>query len=103
MKKSVLAVFLAPFFLSLASADEVVPWHPSLCLANGGYWPERIGLTVTNSAAEDLNGQAFALAVPALASSRVEGLRVCRPDGVELLFEVRDANSQLSTRGTRFA
>ena len=36
-------------------------------------------------------GEPLGLSFPGLAGARVESLRVCRGDGVELLFDLRDA------------
>jgi hypothetical protein len=74
------------------AALGAMPWGQSLSLANGGYWPERLRVTVTNNSKESVSGQALALTVPALTGERVESLRVCKGDGVELLFDVRDAS-----------
>jgi Domain of unknown function (DUF4091) len=68
-----------------------VPWQHPLYLANGGYWPERVPVTITNASAEAAVGEPLGLSIPVLAGARVEALRVCRVDGVELLFDVVDA------------
>ncbi|HEY5913114.1 MAG TPA: hypothetical protein VJA21_21195, partial [Verrucomicrobiae bacterium] len=76
--------------LLVLQAVAGAPWHHPLDLANGGYWPLRVAVTVTNSAAEATESEPVALSVPALAGAKAESLRVCRADGVELLYEVRD-------------
>jgi hypothetical protein len=65
-------------------------WHDRLTLGNGNYWPQRLVLTFSNGSTQNLAGARYALALPDLAGSRKEALRVCRSDGVELLFDVRD-------------
>jgi len=73
-------------------ASGAVPWHQSLYLPNGGYWPERVSLTITNSSLKPVTGEPLALSVPELSGARVESLRVCRTDGVELLYDLRDGH-----------
>jgi hypothetical protein len=72
------------------SPAAVVPWHHPLALGNEGYWPQRVAVTFTNDSSESLAGERHGIVVPALAGARVESLRVCRGDGVELLFDLRD-------------
>lgn len=92
MRPRILLTNLLLLLLLLAEmAIASVPWHDSLSLANGGYWPQRVAIMVTNDSDENLTGQRrHSLALPSLAGSRVEALRVCRSDGVEVLFDVRD-------------
>src|ERR1035441_2626819 len=90
MTRSTLAGTLA-FSLLVRAAAAAVPWQHALYLANGGYWPQRVPVTTTNGLAEPVVGEPLALLLPALAGARVESLRVCRADGVELLFDLRDA------------
>jgi hypothetical protein len=66
------------------------PWPQSLYLANDGYWPLRAPVTITNGSSEAMVGEPVSLSLPGLAGSWVESLRVCRNDGVELLFDLRD-------------
>lgn len=68
-----------------------VPWEQSLYLGNGGYWQQRVAVTITNGSGEAVAGEPISLSIPDLAGARVEELRVCQPDGVELLFELRGA------------
>ncbi|MGA2660351.1 MAG: hypothetical protein ABSH34_22870, partial [Verrucomicrobiota bacterium] len=88
--RSDLAGTLTLWLLARAAA-AAVPWQHSLYLANGGYWPQRVPVTITNGSAELVDGEPFGLSVPGLAGARVESLRVCRADGLELLFDLRDA------------
>ena len=39
------------------------------------------------------------LALPALAGAKVDSLRVCQADGLELLFDLREANGQVKRSG----
>jgi len=91
MTKSTLAGMLA-LLLLVHAAVAAVPWRHALYLANGGYWPQRLPVTITNGSAEPVAGEPLALLLPTLAGARVESLRVCRDDGVELLFDLRDAH-----------
>ncbi len=84
--------------LLLARAGAAVPWH-TLYLANGGYWPERVLVTVTNASSEAVAGAPLAFALPCLTGVRVESLRVCRTDGVELLFDLRNAHGVAKRTG----
>jgi hypothetical protein len=99
MTKSTLAVTLVFLLLVRTATTAVVTWQQALYLANGGYWPERVPVTVTNSSAEPVAGEPLALMLPALAGARVESLRVCRGDGVELLFDLRDARGLAKRAG----
>ena len=76
------------------------PWHHPLYLANGGYWTNRVRVQITNSSTEIVAGAAVAVSVSALEGSKVESLRVCRSDGVELLFDIRDGQGQARRTGS---
>ena len=98
MNRCALAGSLA-FFVLLRASAAAVPWQQSLCLANGGYWSQRVPVTITNESAEPVVGKPLSLLLPALAGARVESLRVCRADGVELLFELRDERGPAKRTG----
>lgn len=98
MTRSTLAGALA-FLLLMRATAAAVPWQHTLCLANGGYWPQRVSVTVTNGSANLVAGEPFGLSLPALAGARVESLRVCRADGAELLFDLRDARGLAKRAG----
>ena len=85
------ALGAALVLLPLARAAGAAAWQHSLCLANGGYWPQRVAVALANGSPEPLSGRPLSLSLAALAGARVESLRVCRGDGVELLFDLRDA------------
>ena len=82
-----------------AITAAATPWHQILYLANGGYWPRRAPVTITNGSDETLAGEPLALSLPGLAGETVKSLRVCRADGVELLFDLRDANGVAKRAG----
>ncbi|MBN2506410.1 MAG: DUF4091 domain-containing protein [Verrucomicrobia bacterium] len=88
------------FFLVAAGSPAAVPWHPPFYLGNGGYWRQRVALTLTNPAAEPVAGEPVSLALPGLEGARVESLRACRADGIELLYDLRDARGHPKRRGT---
>jgi hypothetical protein len=98
MIKSIFAVSLI-FSLGARLAVAAVPWQQSLYLANGGCWPQRVPVTITNSSAEPVVGEPLGLLLPGLTGTRVESLRVCRADGVELLFDLRDARNVVKRTG----
>jgi hypothetical protein len=98
MTRSALITTIA-FSLLVHAACAAVPWQQSLYLANGGYWPQRLPVTITNGSAEPVVGEPLGLLLPALAGARVESLRVCRDDGIELLFDLRDARGLAKRAG----
>lgn len=85
--------------LLLAQTADAAPWPQTLYLANGGFWPERVSLAITNRSAEPIASEPLALSIPGLAGVRTESLRVCRADGVELLFDLRDAHGATKRTG----
>src|SRR5512138_175779 len=87
-------LMLAP----LASAET--PWHRSLYLANDGYWSERLPVTVTNASSEPIAGGPLAVSIPELSGAAVISLRVCRVDGAELLFDLRDGRGVTKRAGS---
>src|SRR5450759_3630673 len=97
-RSGVLAGPLA-LLLLVRVAAAAVPWQPSLYLANGGYWPQRVPVMITNGSAEAVAIEPLGLSFPDLAGARVESLRVCRADGVELLFDLRDARGLAKRAG----
>ena len=89
--KSRAGLVALPFFALAGVVRAAVPWPPALYLANGGYWPERVAITITNASAEAVAGQPLAISIPMFDGVRVESLRVSREDGVELSFDIRNA------------
>ncbi len=98
MKSCLLAALLTS--QPLVFPPAAAPWYQSLYLANGGYWPERVAVTVTNGSAEAAAGKPVSVSLAGLAGARVESLRVCRADGVELLFELRDLQGRAKRTGS---
>ena len=47
MTKPTLTGTLA-FLLLVHAAAAAIPWQHALSLANGGYWPQRVPVTITN-------------------------------------------------------
>ena len=90
---------MVAFSLLVHAAAAAAPWQQALYLANGGYWPQRVPVTITNSSDGAVAGEPLALLLPALAGARVEALRVCRADGVELLFDLRDGRGLAKRAG----
>jgi Glycoside hydrolase 123, catalytic domain len=97
-----ICIFEALLMLAAASvAARAAPsWNQSLYLANGGYWPERVAITVTNALAQNLSGVPVEFSLPGLAGAGVTSLRVCRADGIELLFELRNPQGLEKHTGT---
>jgi hypothetical protein len=83
--------FLLCLLLS-SKANAASPWHESLSLANGGYWPTRVAVTVTNASDQPVAGQTVEITAPSLAGDAVESVRVCQQNGIELLFDLRDTS-----------
>jgi hypothetical protein len=98
--KCFIATMLLAVSFSARAVLAAVPWHHNLYLPNGGYWSERVSVTVTNASAEAMSGEPVHLRIPSLAGTRVAALRVCRTDGVELLYDLRDANGSAKHAGT---
>ena len=97
--KNFLMLFLLAA-LPLPARAASAPWPPSLYLANHGYWPLRVPVQVRHTGPGALAGKPYALAIPELAGARVESIRACRADGVELLFDLRDAKGRTKRTGT---
>lgn len=95
MEKIILTLFLAAQTVLAAP----VPWHDPLYLANGGYWPQRVAITIANDSTNTVAGQPVEISLAALAGARVESLRACRADGVELLYDLRDARGAAKRAG----
>ncbi|MBM3889949.1 MAG: hypothetical protein FJ388_12610, partial [Verrucomicrobia bacterium] len=87
------------FLLSVINALGGEPWHHPLYLANGGYWPKRVTVTIENPGDAAVAGEPVFVKVPMLAGAGVESVRVCNASGQELLFDARDAGGHLKRRG----
>jgi hypothetical protein len=90
MKRSSQSAALA-LFLSAAWTPAAVPWHHPLSLDGQGYWPERVPVTLRNESDRAVAGEPVEVAIPSLTGAPAKSLRACRADGVELLFDLRDA------------
>ena len=93
------SLFAVGLIWGAAQLGAAVPWHHPLSLANHGYWPQRVAVTFHKDTAKALAGDPVEVRLPALAGARVESLRVCRADGVELLFELRDTRGSARRTG----
>jgi len=87
------------FLLLVGAAGADAPWQESLYLADGGYWPERVAVAITNASAGPISGDPLSLSLPGLAGASMRSLRVCRADGLELLYDVRDARGLAKREG----
>ncbi len=97
MRKSFALLLLSACAAHVTGAD--VAWHHPLYLANHGYWPKRLPIVMTNDSAHALAGVPVRVAITPLAGEDVRSLRVCRADGVELLFELRDGSGAAKRSG----
>ena len=79
-----------------AHAEEL--WHTRLFLPGSDTWHARIPVDLTNATGDELAGYPVALPVGDgkdevnLLGAQARGIRVCNAAGVELLFDLRDAN-----------
>jgi len=87
------------FCVPLAFAAPSAPWHHPLYLANGGYWPQRVAITIDNPTDVAVVGEPVLAKATALAGARIESLRVCNAQGQELLFDARDAGGHVKRTG----
>ena len=87
------------YFLSAAWTPAAAPWQHPLSLDGQGYWPERVPVTLRNVSDQAVAGEPVKVAIPSLAGASVESLRACRADGVELLFDLRDARGRARRSG----
>lgn len=85
-------------FMPLAQGADI-PWPQNLSLANGGFWPERVPIAITNSSSERSVGKPLTVSVPALAGNPVNSIRVADADGTDLLFDLRDKNGLAKREG----
>ena len=66
---ALVALILLSGAVTLSAA---IPWHHPLYLAQNGYWPLRVAVTLQNNSAEPLMGEPVAVSLPALAGTRLE-------------------------------
>ena len=59
----------------------------------------RVPVEISNDGSDPVAGEPVSFSAPALVGARVEPLRVCRADGVELLFDLRDAQGRSKRLG----
>ncbi|MDH7571558.1 MAG: carbohydrate binding domain-containing protein, partial [Armatimonadota bacterium] len=82
-----------------AASAAAAPWHHPLYLPGGGYWVERVAVTIHNPGPTECAGHPVSVTLPSLAGCRVESLRVCNAAGQELLFDVRDDRKRSKRTG----
>jgi hypothetical protein len=98
-----LRLFLLPILscLTIPAAD----WHHPLYLGRGGYWQQRVPVTIRNGADAEVAGKPVAVAVGnkrgqvPLVGARVEALRVVNEAGTEMLFAVISAEGSALIKG----
>jgi hypothetical protein len=94
-------------FCVVATATSATPseWHRDLCLGRGGFWQSRVPVTIANRSDSEVNGAAVAVPVGTgdgeanLVGAAAECLRVCRADGVEMLWSLTDSEGRPQRRG----
>ncbi|MCX7824551.1 MAG: carbohydrate binding domain-containing protein, partial [Verrucomicrobiae bacterium] len=91
--------YLPVFLLWAGDAFGGAPWHHPLYLANGGYWPRRVAVTIQNLADAAVAGEPVPVQAAVLAGAHIESLRVCNAAGQELLFDVRDLRGRVKRKG----
>ncbi len=80
--------------MALALPGFCADWHHPLYLGNGGYWKQRIAITIRNDMDHEATGEPVNVAVGSgaaqadIAGQRAEALRVCNEMGQEMLFDV---------------
>ncbi len=106
MKRLAETVVLGAFVaLCLVPGAEAAGWNHPLYLDGGDYWRQRIPVTVSNEADHAMNGDPVALKIgdavgeAHLTGAAAESVRVCNPQGEEMLFALTDANGSFQTRG----
>ncbi len=92
-----LFIALSLSFLTLsvtAGWADTTPWHDGLCLGNQGQWRSRLAIEVRNDMSRDAKGEPARVVVGSghreadLVGARIESLRVCDHQGVEVLYNV---------------
>jgi hypothetical protein len=80
-------------------------WHQPLYLGRGGYWRQRIPVSLRNDTDADVLGRPVAVPVGtgpgqlAVVGARVEALRVVDEAGTDMLYALVDANGRELTKG----
>ncbi|MCA9263827.1 MAG: DUF4091 domain-containing protein [Planctomycetales bacterium] len=69
-------------------------WHTELYLGRGGWWSQRLPLTITNQSSRPLNGSPMAVTIGGdqgttdLVGASANALRVCDAHGIEVLWRL---------------
>lgn len=91
--------------LCLSAEAGAADWNHPLYLDGGTYWRQRILVTVQNDTDRALDGERVPLKTGGapgqanLVGAMAESIRVCNPQGEEMLFAVIDSQGSLRTRG----
>jgi hypothetical protein len=105
MKAERTITLLFALALAVAAPARAIEWHHPLYLDGGGYWRQRIVVTVENDTDRALIGRPGALTVGnapgavALVGAQAESVRVCDATGEEMLFALADDSGQPQARG----
>jgi hypothetical protein len=92
MRATTIAVLLAAALC--ATAGAATAWHYPLYLANGGYWRQRVEVSVHNSQDKDIAGESVSVHIGTgpndanLVGAEAAAVRVCDADGRELLYAI---------------
>lgn len=87
------------------NGGKAAPWPASLYCSGGGWWRFRIPVTIRNRGPNRVEDFPIVVPcdifqqVPSGVPIRVEELRVCDTNGVELLFAVREPSGKLVVAG----
>ena len=74
-------------------------WHHPLYLAGDGYWHARLPVVVHNDTDHALDGHPVTVELTPLADTPTEAVRVCTPEGVEMLFALEGPEGRTITSG----
>ena len=86
-------------------ALDAAAWHPPLYLSGGGWWQQRIRIDVQNDQDRPAAGEPVAVPIgdadgqADLAGQAAESIRVCNPQGAELLWALNSPDGNPVTRG----
>ena len=86
-------------------APAAEEWHHPLYLGRGGLWRQRVAVDVRNEGAAAVAGEPVTVRVGAgageanLAGAAAEAVRVCRADGVEVLYGLAGPDGRDLRRG----
>jgi hypothetical protein len=103
MRKLTITICLFMCCITGACAQEA--WHNGLYLGNGGYWHQRIRLTLSNAADHPSQGDPVAVRIGKgagevdLVGAMAESIRVCDAKGTEMLWGITAPDGQAVKKG----